>query len=468
MLKSKIARVMIAGTGSGCGKTTMTCALLQALVSKGLAVTSFKSGPDYIDPMFHSVVIGTRARNLDPFLLPPNTLKYLLAENAADADIAVMEGVMGLYDGSSFQSDKDSSNAMSMLTETPVLLTVNVKGKGYSLAAEAKGYLSFGANKIAGFLLNNCSAKMAPTYAALLKEETGLPCYGYLPHTETAVLESRHLGLVTAEEVPHIREKMKTLGAEAAKTLDLDAILALARSAAPLSFADIPLPSPPETGAQGRDIRIAVARDEAFCFYYEDNFSLLQRLGATLVPFSPLRDAHLPENISGIMLGGGYPELHAETLAQNTSLAEEIRRLHADGIPIEAECGGLMYLSDSIRTGERVYPMVGLIDNEVRMTSHLVRFGYKRMEAMRDNLLSKKGETLLAHEFHYSEATAYGDAFTATGRRGNAEPTGYVTENTYIAYPHLHFWSDPQTGVRFVSHCVAYDAKRRARAAGGN
>lgn len=453
-MKNNIPRIMIAGTGSGCGKTTVMCALLSALKLKKRNVMAFKCGPDYIDPMFHSEIIGTPSRNLDIFLLGENTVKYLLANDAEGFDAAIIEGVMGLYDGAGFDTDEASANHISHATGTGVILVLNVKGKGRSIAAEAKGFIEFAPNMIKGFILNTCSSAMYETYRKLLLNETGLPCFGYLPAIQEATISSRHLGLVTAGEIDDIKQRMDVLGKKAAETIDLDMVMAEAEKAAELTYEDIDIP-------EGSHVRLAVARDNAFCFYYEDNFELLKRAGAELVFFSPITDKSLPEGIDGVIIGGGYPELYIKELSENIAMRDCLKAAFDGGMPIYAECGGFMYLGDTITTGEGTFDTVGAIRGNSSMTDKLVRFGYKTLSANEDNMFCRQGESIKCHEFHYSDTDNYGEGFTAVNRRGKAWHTVVSGKNCYAGYPHLHLWSNPEFAVSFLDKCRIFGEQRR-------
>lgn len=455
-MKSHINRVMLAGTGSGCGKTTVTCALLKALVLKGVKTAGFKCGPDYIDPMFHSEIIGTKSRNLDLFLCGENTVKYLLSENGRDADVSVIEGVMGLYDGLGFTDDSFSANHIARVTKTPEILVMSVGGKSLSLLAELSGYLNYTENNIKGVILNQCSSGMYPVYREMIEETfPDVKVYGHLPNIPEAELGSRHLGLVTADEVADLKEKIKTLGEAAVRSLDLEGILKLSESAPTLEFEEIPV----EPVVFGKEKpRIAVAKDKAFCFYYEDNFRLLEKLGAEIVFFSPLKEARLPEHISGLYLGGGYPEEHLKDLSENRAMLKEIKETVLDGLPTFAECGGFMYLCESIEKDGIVYETAGVLPGRSHMTRGLVRFGYKNLTANRDNLMCEKGDSIRCHEFHYSDTTCHGDGFTAKkGKR--SWQTIQVAETYFAGYPHLHLWGNINFAENFVKACCVYGGK---------
>ena len=458
-MKDRIPRILIAGTGSGCGKTTVTCGLLSALRQSGMRTSAFKCGPDYIDPMFHKEVLGTDSGNLDLYLCGEETVKYLLARGGRRAELTVTEGVMGLYDGRGFNDDRCSANHISRLTETPVVLVADVKGKSLSLAAELNGYVNFRENRIRGVILNHCSAAMYPEYAELIRRETGLPCFGYLPNVPEAEVGSRHLGLITAAEIADIRQKMDALGKVAGECLDMDGLRALAETAPELSYEEPEILREISPGAR---YPVAIAKDRAFCFYYRDALELLEQMGAELIPFSPLTDSHLPTGSCGLILGGGYPELYAETLSGNKTLLKEIRTAVRGGLPTYAECGGFMYLGQSITTAEGRFPMAGAIPGNSRVTGHPVRFGYKELTARRDNLLCRRGGRIRCHEFHYSDTDDYGDGFEAVNSRGRSWETGQVSPSLYAGYPHLHLWGNPEFARSFM------DAVRRtAQGEGG-
>lgn len=441
-------RVMIAGTGSGSGKTTVTCALLAVLKSRGGA-SSFKSGPDYIDPMFHKKVLGVSSHNLDLHLTDEDTVRYILGRYAGG--VSVIEGVMGFYDGKG-TSERFSSWELSQVTGTPVILVTGTKGASLSVAATVQGFQNFRQNNIKGVILNNTSAAMYPLYREMIERETGLRVCGYLPPVPEASLESRHLGLVTAEEVGDLQEKIGLLARTAEKTIDFEAVLEIAGAAGELRYRE------PEKIA-GEPVAIGVARDKAFCFYYEAALDYLRDLGAELRWFSPLKEERLPEGISGLLLGGGYPELYGAEL--NRSLMGEVRAAVTAGMPTVAECGGYMYLQKSITASDgRNYPMAGAIDSDAYMTKKLNRFGYVTLTAERDSLLCGKGDSFPAHEFHYSDCTADGDAFMAS-KGGRAWPCVHGGETLFAGYPHFHFLGCPEAAKRFLSACREYQNKIR-------
>ena len=375
-------RLLLAGTGSGCGKTTVTSALLRALQRRGTPLAAFKCGPDYIDPMFHTAVLGIPSRNLDLFFVDEAAVRGQLARHIPADGAGIIEGVMGFYDGISGTSDAASAAHLARATDTPAVLVVRPRGQSLSLAAEIRGFRDFAPNTLRGVILNGVSKAMYPFYKAIA-EKAGLPVYGCLPPVPEAEIPDRHLGLVTAQEIGGLQAKLDRLADAAEQGLDLDGLLALARSAPPLEDRSAPL-----APVTDRPVRIAVAQDRAFCFYYADNFDVLRALGAALVPFSPLADEKLPGGIDGLYLGGGYPELYADQLAANRSMRADIRAAVQGGLPVVAECGGFLYLHRTL-DGKA---MAGVIDADAHMTKKLQPFGYVTLTAGRDNLLCPAGE----------------------------------------------------------------------------
>ena len=437
-------RVLIAGTNSGCGKTTVTCAALRALKNRGFAVQSFKCGPDYIDPMFHREVIGVPARNLDPFFSTPDQLRGQLG--GAAGKLSVLEGVMGYYDGIGTQGDC-STYHVAKATQTPVILTVNVRGMYTSAGALIRGFRGFRPGSgVAGVIFNQASPML---YGDLCKiaEDAGVKPLGFLPRTEEAVIGSRHLGLITAAEIADLQQRLDKLGELAERYLDLDGILALAANASAL-----PQPQPAAPVAQG--VRIAVARDEAFCFLYEENLRLLEELGCELTFFSPIHDERLPENVQGLYLPGGYPELHLAALSQNP-IRHEICRAVEAGLPTVAECGGFLYLHDTLDGAE----MAGVIHAAAFGTKKLQRFGYVNLTAERDNLLCRAGESIRAHEFHYYDSEDNGSGFTAAKPSGKRNwPCVHANDTLYAGFPHLYFPANPAFAENFVRKAADYAA----------
>lgn len=445
-MEHPIPRILLAGTNSGCGKTTVTCAILQALVNRRLKVGALKCGPDYIDPMFHSRIIGAKSANLDLFFFSDNTAKYLLAKNGLDRDISIIEGVMGYYDGMGLTSTTASSYELSQVTHTPTVLVVNAKGASLSILATIQGFLDFCPNNpICGVILNQCTAMTYRTLADEIQRHFAgrVRPFGFLPALPECKLESRHLGLVTAAEVKDLREKLHRLSEQAEQSLDLDGLIALAQSAEPIRYDPIELP-------RYDSVRIAVARDNAFCFYYADSLHALTEMGAKLVEFSPLTDSALPENIHGLYLGGGYPELYADKLSENTSMLASVRTALKNGLPCIAECGGFMYLTEQI--GE--HPMVGFLPGKSYDTGKLIRFGYVQLKAKQDSMLCKAGESIRGHEFHHWDSDDTGNAFAAVKANGRSWDCVHASDHLYAGYPHFHFYANPDFAINFYQTCL--------------
>ena len=446
-MEYKIPRIVLAGTNSGCGKTTVTCAVLQALVNRKLNVGAFKCGPDYIDPMFHSKIIGAKSSNLDMFFFQENTSKYLLSKNGADRDISIIEGVMGFYDGMGLTTTRASTYDVARVTQSPVVLVVGAKGASLSVLASIQGFLTFCPdNQICGVILNQCTSM---TYMALAEEiqkrfDGQIRPLGFMPTLSECRLESQHLGLVTAAEVENLREKLQSLANQAEQSIDLDGLIELAKNAPPV-VSDV------VTFHRYREsVRVAVARDNAFCFYYEDSLEALTEMGAELVPFSPLNDSALPPNIHGLYLGGGYPELYAELLSKNTSMLASVRGALENELPCIAECGGFMYLTEFISD----YPMVGFLPGKSFNAAKLTRFGYIRLKAKEDTMLCRVGEEICGHEFHHWDSEYPGNSFTALKDSGKSWDCVVATKHLYAGYPHFHFYSNPAFALSFYDTCL--------------
>ena len=441
---------LLAAPRSGSGKTTMTCALLMALKRRGCAPCAFKSGPDYIDPMFHRAVLGVESRSLDLFFSAPETVRTLYARGAAGHGAAVCEGAMGFYDGLGGVSDRASAWHLADTLDLPVLLVVEPKGQSLTLAAELNGLVNFRTpSHIAGILLNNCTARMHALLAPMLEKETGLPVLGFLPKLPEAVIGSRHLGLYTAAEVENLQQKLALLADAAEEHIDWPRLLALCEKEPPALPEKVPQPS--------ARVRIAVAQDEAFCFTYAETLEAFRDAGAEVVFFSPLRDTALPENIGGLYLPGGYPELHARELSENTSLLREIKRKIEFGLPTAAECGGFLYLGQSLTDAEgQSWPMAGVLPGEAKDAGRLVRFGYAALSADSDSMLFRAGESFPIHEFHHWDSTANGTALAAKKPVGGAEwRCGFIDEHFYAGFPHL-YWAGTPLPQRFAAAAENY------------
>ncbi len=453
---------MIAGTGSGCGKTTVTAALLQALTCQGEQIAPYKCGPDYIDPMFHKKITGTASINLDSVFLGEEQLLSIFAWHQQGKTLALMEGVMGFYDGQA-DTTKGSAYEVAKLTKTPVILVVRPAGVGLSMAALVKGYKQFRDDSgIKGVILNGVRPMMYPYYKNIIEKETGLAVCGFLPPDDQVVLESRHLGLVTAEEVGHLDEVITRLGELACEYIDLELIRKIAAKVPEITAYEAYHTCIKADDRLRKDVdhlKIAVAKDPAFSFYYEDNFLTLQENGIEIVPFSPMNDDKLPEGIDGLYIGGGYPELHAKDLSENKVLRSEIKTKILEGMPVIAECGGYMYLSETIKDQDgTVYPMCGAVPGHCQMTEKLGYFGYMSVMGGEDTLLGE--EEAYAHEFHYSAMSGEkGDLNIIKGKRSHTG--GVSTRTVYAAYPHLYFYNRPQMMKRLKKTMQAYKETTR-------
>ena len=442
---------MLAAMHSSAGKTVFSCGLMAALRARGHEVRAFKCGPDYIDPMFHSRVLGVDSRNLDLFLQGEAGVRRSLARGAGE--IAVLEAAMGYYDGLG-GTDAASAYALARLTKTPVLLVLRPKGSALTLAAQIRGLRDFRPESgLKGILLNDCPEKLYAGLRGPLEKETGLPVLGFLPPMAEARIESRHLGLLTAGEIDDLTARFHAIAAQMERSVDLDRVLSLAAE-------DAAEPAPPPGTPR---CRIALARDEAFCFSYRDSLDALTEAGAELIPFSPLHDRRLPAGIDGLLLPGGYPELYARALAENTSMRESIRTAVEAGLPTIAECGGFLYLGQSLadETGT-AYPMCGLLPGRGFGTGRLQRFGYWTLCAERDSLLFRSGERIPVHEFHYWDSSANGADLLAEKADGRSFRCGFVSESLYAAFAHLHLDGEAHLAQRFVKACEAWRTSKKS------
>lgn len=445
----RLNRVLITAPKSGSGKTLVTCGLLGILKKRGIRTASFKCGPDFIDPMFHSRVLGAKSRNLDPFFTDPDTTRMLLAKNGADCEMAVMEGVMGYYDGLSETSSRGGASDLAAVTGTPVLLVADASGSSRSLLALIKGFLDFQkVPLIQGVILNRISPMLYPRMKKVIEEELHVKVAGYVPVLKDCVLESRHLGLMLPEEVDSLKEKMELLSSRLEETLELETIFAIAREAEQL-----PEPGYPESGTAGAGLRIGLARDEAFCFFYEDNLSFLREQGTELVEFSPLHDRELPEGLSGLLLHGGYPELHVRELSENVSMRESIRRAVEGGLPCMAECGGFLYLHETMTDMEgKEYPMAGVIRGKAWNNGRLTRFGYITLSG--GKVFGRETGDIRSHEFHYFESEDPGRDFLAVKPSGTRSWRCIHSQANLLAgFPHLYYYANTKLPLAFLDAC---------------
>ncbi len=446
---------VIAATNSSAGKTTLTIGLIAALKRRGMTIQPFKVGPDFIDPGHLTRAAGRRCRNLDGWMLSRPYNQKLFSRLSREADCAVVEGVMGLFDGYEATSDVGSTVEMAKGLNLPVILVVNAASMARSAAAIVRGVEAFDpALNILGVIFNRVGSE---AHLAILKEAVShycdVTCFGGVPRDSRFVLPERHLGLVTSEESCLSPEAETALIDTMEANVDLDALLNACRISLKEteSAGSLSVPS---------RIRIAVARDAAFCFYYPDNLEILEQAGAEIAPFSPLKDQTLPPDCSGIYLGGGYPEEFAETLASNSAMRAAIREAGQRGCPIYAECGGFMYLCEKIvaRDG-KPYPMVGLFPMATRMLQRFRALGYREVTLLTEGPLGSPGVKARGHEFHYSEVverdlSSREWAYRVTGRKGAAPwREGYRVYNTLASYIHLHFGSNPAIAKNWVDYC---------------
>lgn len=460
-------RIIIAGTGSGAGKTTVTIGMMSALKQRGLTVQGFKCGPDYIDPAYHTAITGRPARNLDSWMLEEDAVRQVLARASADADVSIIEGVMGLYDGKSPTEDTGSTAEISLLTDTPVILVVNVHSMARSAAAVVKGFQALNPNvRIVGVIANHAgSAGHGTLVREAVEKECGVPLLGTLVRTAEIEIPERHLGLLPAVERGELEPLFARLGEMIAAQIDLDRLLELA-DAPSLAQEKRAARLFPYDAQPGTPVRIAVARDAAFNFYYPENIEMLEEAGAECVFFSPLAGDPVPEDVDGLYIGGGFPEEFAAELAAEASVRASVRAAIENGMPTFAECGGFMYLTEEISTTDgSSYPMVGIVPGRTRMQTKRAALGYREVRGLAGNFLLSEGETARGHEFHYSTFEA-GDklppAYEAQGRFGSKQE-GVLRENLVAGYTHLHFASAPSLVERWVAASLAYRKRRTAQ-----
>lgn len=505
MTQIQTPRLLIGAPKSGSGKTLVTCGLLELFARRGLRPVSCKCGPDYIDPMFHKYVLGIPGRNLDSFFLDGDGVRNTLCRLAEseEAGIAVIEGVMGYYDGAGGSSARASTWEIAKMTASPAVLVVDGRGASLSVAALLSGFVHFRQDsRIAGVILNRVREQTFRNLAPAIERETGIPVLGYLPQSGDYTIESRHLGLCLPEEMSALRERIGRLADQMEQSMHVEALLRIAgrtETACKGPGDGSPRQVWPADGgqrggeagsaqleeagsAQERDaadagirrrIRIGVARDEAFSFYYQENLELLERMGAELVPFSPLRAAALPEKVSGLILGGGYPENYAAELAGNEAMRREIRTAARDGMPILAECGGFLYLHRTLEGSDgKLYPMAGAVDAAAFRRTGLSRFGYV-------TLTSPEGLTIRGHEFHYWDSENPGTAWEAKKPSGNRSwrcmcqgPAVKRRNGGTIAmaaqiwgFPHLYYPSNPDFAAGWLAACEAFGERPGNRGA---
>lgn len=434
---------LIAAIKSGSGKTTITCAILEALKQRGVKLSAFKCGPDYIDPMFHKRVIGVESRNLDTFFVGPEKIRDLYIQGRDEEEISVIEGVMGLYDGLGGVKEEGSAYHLAQTLDLPVVLVVDAQGMGPTMIPVLAGIMQYDVDKrIAGVILNRISKGYYETISGEIQKQLGLQVLGFFPKIKGIKLESRHLGLKMPKEIEGLREQVELAAEVVNNNIDVEKLLQIA-SRRGLVYERNQAPSDSGTNlVKGVRKRVAVAMDEAFCFYYEDNLRLLQQAGLELVYFSPLHDRGIPENSDGLILGGGYPELKAAELANNTEMLQSVRDFIKAGKPSIAECGGFMYLHEKlIDEAGQEHHLVGAVAGTCRYTGHLVRFGY--VEVTEKEPLYLGGGPIKAHEFHYYESDSNGtDCIATKPTTGKNWECIHVSHNKFWGYPHLYYPSN--------------------------
>ncbi len=462
-MQKKLPRIVISAPKSGSGKTLVTISLIGAFLARGKSLRAFKCGPDYIDPMFHKKILGITSKNLDLFFTDEAQTRTLFAEDNA-SELSIIEGVMGLYDGTGGISEEASTYHLAKTLQAPVILVIDAKGMGLSLVAEIQGFLGMdSANLIKGVILNNISKSFFEQIRGVIEEKCQIQVLGYFPFQKEIEIESRHLGLKLPDEIQNIKEMAARAAEKIAKTVNLDAILKIAEASEELTF-DENLFLSANCAENTPRVRIAVAKDQAFCFYYQDNLKLLESFGAEIVEFSPIHDKALPADIDGLIFGGGYPEFYAEKLSQNTGIMEEIRKKIAAGTPSLAECGGFMYLHKSLKNQSgNSYQMTGVIDGDTYYTGKLVRFGYITIKAKteKDQGESFFNGSIKGHEFHYFDSSKNGSSFTAIKTSRKEYDLGLSGKNHFWNFAHLYYPSNPDFARNFVEKCRKYKEEKK-------
>ena len=443
----KNAAAIIAGTHSGSGKTTITLGIMAALQKRGLTVQPFKSGPDFIDPSLHKMVTGRTSRNLDLWMMGEPWCRQSFARASSHHDISIIEGVMGMFDG-----DLGSSHALGKALTLPTILVIDARSMAQSAAAIVKGFEVLSGGAVKGVIANRiASERHLHLVQDAIEKECDAQFLGHLPRSMDFAIPSRHLGLHLAEDAPISKSSIDHLAETIEQYVDLDTLLKIAQEAhhEPVQTEQASVTE------NDKRVRIAIARDKAFCFYYQDNIDLLQQAGAEILFFSPLEDAHLPHDIDGIYLGGGYPELYAETLSHNGSMLEDIRTAIEAGMPTYAECGGFMYLTKGISDENKVFhPLASIFPTKAAMKKTRAHLGYREVTLLDDSIIGKKNTIHRGHEFHYSTIEEMCDAADVSNiysvdRGGN----GYCYKNCLGSYIHLHFGYNSETAGSFVNFC---------------
>lgn len=459
--KSENKRIVIAAASSSSGKTMVSCGLIALFKSRGYKVAAMKCGPDYIDPMFHRQVLGVPSGNLDTFLSDRETVRHLVDKVSSKADITIIEGVMGFYDGLGGVSQEASTYDVATASASPVILVVDAKGSSVTLASVIQGIAGFEADSnIKGIFLNRVSSGFYPTIKDFIEERCKIPVVGYLPELKDMEIPSRHLGLVSPDEIAGFSRWTERLAKEMSSSVDIDGVIRIASSHDTEDYS-----RPVQLSSQGESIRIAIARDEAFSFYYEENVMLLRQLGVCPVYFSPLNDDRLPENVCGLILWGGYPENYAYRLSANDGMRHSIYDACKSGMPCIAECGGFLYLGKELEGADgRVYEMAGVLDGKGYRTDRLVRFGYievrQRQEMTGNNVSLLLGNDchMRGHEFHYWDSTDNGSSFSAARPLKPDRTYNCIvhTETIFAGFPHFYYYSNTDAISCFVEKCRKY------------
>lgn len=451
-----IPRILFAAPYSAGGKTTFACGFMRVLQNRGMIPAAFKCGPDYVDAAYHKATMRGETANIDLFFCGgPDLVRGLVIDGSRAADLAVIEGVMGYYDGAGGISPTSSTWDMATQLEAPAILILHAHGITQTASALVMGLDSFRRpSRLAGVILNCCRPTLHQKLAPLIEKDTGLPVLGYLPPREDYGFKSRNLGLYMPGELDNFEARLERLARQMEETLDIEALLKIAQAAPPLPEGYLPGLEP----LAGPGPLIAVAKDEAFSFYYDENLSLMRKLGARLLPFSPLRDAALPPGINGLYLGGGYIEVHAEELAANVSMRRSILEAFNDALPTIAEGGGFLYLQQSLVDGRgREQRMVGALPGVARKGDKRARFGYITVIAQKDNLLCAEGESIAAHEFHEWDSDCPGRDFHA---KKPADDRNWFCAQTgasyYAGFPQMYFYNNPEFPRRFLKKAAEF------------
>lgn len=459
-----MAGFMITAASSGSGKTMITCGLLELFKRKGLNPLACKCGPDYIDGLFHKQVLELEGMNLDSYFEAPEELRDKYSR-LSKGHLPVVEGVMGYFDGLGGSTTRASSWEVAHILDLPAVLVVDARGASVSLAAVIKGFLEFErpmGSQIKAVIFNRMSPMLYPRIRELVERETGIRAAGFVPELDFLKVGSRHLGLVLPEEIAGLREQMNRLGKCLEETIDWEFLEELGAEKEERDALEEENTEASCTAAFS--FRLGIAMDEAFCFYYQDNLRLLERLGGELVYFSPIHDRSLPEQLDGLILGGGYPELYCEALSLNESMRESVKKAAEGGLPVLGECGGYLYLLEELEAeDERIWPMTGVLKGKGYKKGKNSRFGYIGVEAEKDRLYLKPGEQIRGHEFHYWDCEVLEEEWVMRAKKpvGNRSwPCIRIKNQVMAGFPHLFYPSCPAFAVRFAKACVRYKRKR--------